>query len=83
MNIELEQIQCFFGWSAIINMIMLMIIFLLLTVFKTFVLNIHAKLFKIEKETLPHYYFSYLALYKLLNFFFNIVPFIALKLVTN
>ncbi|WP_078459044.1 DUF6868 family protein [Solemya velum gill symbiont] len=42
--------------------------------------GIHSKLFGVQKEGLDAMYFNFLANYKLAIFIFNLVPYLALKI---
>lgn len=78
---DINNLITFFGWMTLINIIILFLSFIILVVMKKSILNIHAKLFNIKKEKLNEIYLKFLSNYKILIIFFNLVPYIALKLI--
>jgi len=76
---SIESITSFLGWCTVVNVGVLILSSALLIAFKHTIINIHSKLFELEKEHLPLAYFHYLANYKVAIFILNIVPYIALK----
>lgn len=77
----MEQITVFLGWSTLINICLLMVSFLMLTVFRGPILRVHGVIFGLSPEQLMPKYLSFIALYKVLIVFFNLVPWIVLKTV--
>lgn len=77
---NLNEITEFFAWCSLINISILCFTTLFITLFKNFVVNVHAKMFSIDSSQLPKLYFKYLANYKVAILIFNLVPYIALKL---
>ena len=78
---DIEQITAFFGWCSVINIGVLVFTTLFLILAKGLVSGVHAKLFGLEEKNLSGIYFTYLANYKIAILMFNIVPYIALKLI--
>lgn len=70
----------FLGWSTLINFTFLLITTLAIMFFKESIIKIHSELFNLNKEDLGRAYFNYIALYKILIIVFNLVPYIALKI---
>jgi len=77
----IHELTLFFGWSALINITILAISTLFISLFKEPIINIHSKLLGINASELPVLYFKYLANYKIIILVFNVVPYIALKLI--
>lgn len=77
---DVNEITVFFGWCTVLNMSLLAFAALFITVFKSFAIGIHSKLLGINASELPKLYFKYLANYKIGILIFNLVPYIALKL---
>ncbi|RUO44273.1 hypothetical protein CWE15_03640 [Aliidiomarina taiwanensis] len=69
------------GWCSLINIAILLLAFLMVTTLRETVMGIHSKLTGVSKEHLPVLYFQYLGQYKLLIVVFNLVPYLALKLI--
>jgi hypothetical protein len=79
MNITAAK--SFFLWSAILNVAVLMVAFLVCVVFGDFDYRMSSKWFSISRETFDIVIFSFVALYKLFIWTFNIVPYIALVII--
>lgn len=79
---DIHQITNFVGWCAVINMFFLTLATLFLYYFRSEVINIHYRLTGIKKDTLTTLYFTYLGNYKISIFMFNVVPYLALKIMT-
>ena len=78
MNIEI--LTQFFGWCLAINFAILMFSTAMILVARDKVRGIHSRMFGLSKEKIYQEYFSYLATYKVALIVFNLVPYIALKL---
>jgi hypothetical protein len=76
---SLNTITAFLGWCTVINFAILIIATIGLVTMRGFVSRIHASLFFMEQADLDRAYFQYLANYKIMIFIFNLVPYIALK----
>jgi hypothetical protein len=76
----LNQIMTFLGWCSVINIGVLVFSAVFLFIFKDFAINIHSKITGVSSSKLPTLYFSYMANYKIGILIFNLVPYIALKL---
>jgi hypothetical protein len=70
----------FFGWATLINMALLLIAVLAITFLRCPIAKIHSRLFGMSEAELAPLYFQYLANYKLLVIIFNLVPYVALKI---
>lgn len=79
--INLESLTEFLGWCTVINYgLLLFSTGMLVTSVGDWARGIHQKLFKIPEQNLDELYFNYLGNYKLAIFVFNLVPYIALKI---
>ncbi len=72
----------FFGWCTVINFGLLMISFLFVAAARSWVTGLHSKLFGVPEAELPMVYFRYLAWYKIGILLFNLVPWVALKIMS-
>lgn len=77
----LDTLTTLFGWMTVIHIGLLMISTLMLTLFRQTILHIHSKVTGLEAGTLMPAYLYFLAFYKVLIVVFNLVPYLALKLV--
>ena len=77
MNIE--TLQTFLGWNLVIHLGMLLLVVVLLTLGKGWVVNMHQKFFDLSKEQLSCSYFNFIAIYKLLLMVFVVVPYVVIR----
>ena len=78
--LTIETITTFLGWCAILNIGVLTLSSIILTTSPNFISGIHQKMFGFDQALLAKTYIHYLAFYKIIIIVFNIVPYIALKL---
>ncbi|MDF1756050.1 MAG: hypothetical protein P1U89_24895 [Verrucomicrobiales bacterium] len=79
----METITTLLGWCLIINMGILITSTIAMIAMRGAIKNIHGKLFAISEADLSKAYFQYLANYKILVIVFNLVPYLALKIMGN
>lgn len=80
--ITIDGLTTFFGWCSAINIGVLLFSSIVLLALKTPISNIHGKMFGIDKVSLSTIYFVYLGNYKIAIFIFNLVPYLALKVMS-
>jgi len=68
------------GWSSIINICMLIAASLAVMLMRDSMIKLHGKMFGLDTTDLTRAYFQYIAQYKIVILVFNIVPYIALKI---
>lgn len=78
---KIELIREFLGWCSIINIGLISFSTISIFFFQDLVSRIHSKMFNLEKADLSRLYFRFLAEYKILIIMFNIVPYLALKII--
>ena len=78
----ISELTEFMGCSSVINICLLTATTLAVILMCESITKLHAKMFGIDAEELPRVYFQYIAQYKLAIIIFNIVPYIALKIMT-
>jgi len=81
MNIE--TLTVFLGWCSVINIGMLTITAILLIIMKGPISHLHSKMFGVSETEIISEYFKYLGNYKIGIIIFNIVPYIALKIMVS
>jgi hypothetical protein len=79
---SIETLTTFFGWCTVINFGILLFGTLALMLMQDSIMSIHTKLFGFSNEDLSRAYFQYLAQYKIFIIVFNLVPYIALEIMT-
>jgi len=79
MNIQL--LKRFFLWCTIINVALLTLSTLICIYAPDWLYSMHGNWFSIPRETLNIIMYSYLGLFKIFIYIFNIVPLIALLII--
>lgn len=79
----LEQIRDFLMWCSIINVVLMIIMFVLLAFARGWVYRKHSKFFPITESQFNAIAYSFLGLYKLFVYMFNIIPYVAVCIIMN
>lgn len=79
---SIEQLMVFFAWCTLLNFAVLIFATVSLFVFRSFVTEIHSRLFGLNEAELAKIYLKYLAYYKIAIFVFNLVPYLALRIMS-
>lgn len=69
------------GWCCLINMGLLLWWFLIILLARNWVYRIHGKWFKLSEESFDAIHYSGIAFFKITIFVFNIVPYVALRII--
>lgn len=77
---NIETVTEFLGWCTLINIALLVFSSLFVVLFNSFAVKIHTKLFHVDAQFINQEYFKYLGHFKIFLIIFNIVPYIALKI---
>ena len=77
----LENITAILGWTAVVNIAILMVTSISLVSMRGFITGVHSRMFGLEEKDLGRAYFQYLAQYKIAIIVLNIAPYIALRIV--
>jgi hypothetical protein len=77
---DTDTLTTFLGWCSVINIGFLILALVLWVPLKNSVSKFGASLFDVTEEDIKRIFLRKLMLYRLLFFFFNIVPYVALKL---
>lgn len=77
---SIDSLTSFLGWMAFINLGLMLTTLLGILRMKKQAVAIHRRLFGLNSQDLSRAYFAYLAQYKLLVLVFNIVPYLALRI---
>ena len=80
--IAIDTLTTFLGWCSVINIGVLVLSTIILIIMREPVSSIHSRLFGLNQAELPATYFQYLGNYKVAIFIFNLVPYIALKIMS-
>ncbi len=76
----IAELTIFFGWMSVINISLLLFYVLILMTCRCCIESIHSKLFGVSKDVLPSIYMEFLGRYKILIIFFNLAPYLALRI---
>jgi hypothetical protein len=74
---DIIVVKTFFMWCTIINVLLLIISFLICAFAGDWVYGMHSKWFPISREAFNVAIYSFIGLYKIFIWVFNIVPWIA------
>ncbi|MGD8786236.1 MAG: hypothetical protein PVJ60_02335 [Phycisphaerales bacterium] len=77
----IESIKAFFMWCTILNLVLLVFSSLILMFAKDWAYRMHSKFFPISREAFNVAIYSFLGLYKIFVFVFNVIPYIALVII--
>lgn len=80
--IDINQLTTFFGWCTAINIAFYGFSALAIIVFKDLTTALHSKIIGLPTKALPALYFKFLGTYKICIITFNLVPYIALNLMS-
>lgn len=79
---SIESLTTFLGWCSVINIAILLFSTLMMIIMRDLAVKIHSGLFRVAPEALPMTYLQYLGNYKIAIIILNIVPYIALRIMT-
>ena len=80
---NLQTLTTFLGWCSVINVIVLLVASLMLMLMRNFVAGIHGRMFGVSTEDISLAYVHYLANYKIAIIMLNIVPYVALRIMSH
>ncbi len=78
----LSTLRDFFFWNMVLNMSLLLFSFVMILFLRKWAHKVHGSLFKMSDAQLDAVWYSILVGYKILVFAFNIVPYVALRIMT-
>lgn len=76
-------VSTFLGWCTVLNIVLFSYMAVMLIAFNAPIKRLHSRIMLIPKEQLNGFYFSFLAHYKLAILLFNLVPYCALKIMSQ
>jgi hypothetical protein len=76
----MDPLLDFLFWSAVINLGLLLISFLAFTLGRDFIYKFHGKWYDIKKDEFNAVIYSGMLFYKICILFFNIVPYVVLRI---
>ncbi len=78
----IEILSRILGWATIINLSIITLWFCVFTFYHDAVFRLHSKWFKLSEEKFDTIHYAGMAFYKLATYLFNLVPYLAIKIVT-
>ena len=76
---DITQLTTFFGWTAFINIALLVFTTIILIAFKGSIAKLHSSMFSVDEDKLYQSYLNFIACYKVVIIVLSIVPYLALK----
>ena len=77
----LENLREFLLWCMVINVGLLIFSSLMILALRNWVYPLHAKMFRLPEEKIASANYKFIAFYKILIIVFNVVPYIALRII--
>lgn len=79
---DMTTVTAFFGWCTVINAALLIFSVIWLATFRDFTKSLHSTLLGVDEDKLDIIYFQYLGNYKIAIIVLNLVPYIALRIMS-
>lgn len=80
---NMQQLQEFFGWCAVFNFALLFFWFLMMASAGGIVHRLHGRWFHMPRERFDEIHYAGMAFYKLLVIVFNVMPWLALRVMAG
>lgn len=80
---DFKNLKSFLMWCTIINLVLLALTAIIGIIGLDFVYSVHGKLFQIPRETFSVVYYSFFGFYKIVWLVFNVVPYIAVLIISK
>ena len=77
----LEIIRDFLAWCSVMNIILLLLWFIIFALARDWIYRLHSKWYKLSQDAFNTIHYCGIAFFKMLIFVFNIVPYLALRIV--
>ena len=78
----IETWSSLLGWATIINLSIITVWFCVFVFYYDAIFKLHSKWFKLSEEKFDTIHYAGMAFYKLATYLFNLVPYLAIKIVT-
>lgn len=77
----LEVIRDVLGWCAILNLVLLLYWFVMIAFARGWVYRMHSRWYPVSEERFGAIHYQGMMYFKIAVFFFNVVPYLALRIV--
>ena len=78
----IEAVTAFFGWTTVINFVLLFVSSIMVITIRGTISKIHGRMFGLETADLSRAYFQYIAQYKIAIIVLSLTPYIALRIMS-
>lgn len=78
----IEMMRQFFGWITLINLVLFIFTAVMCMTMRGLIQRMHGKMFGLSDEAINAFLYGYLGIYKIVFITFNLVPWIALTIMT-
>jgi hypothetical protein len=78
----MEALRAFFGWMTLINLGIFILSTVLCIALRRIIQCMHGRMFGLEAGSINAFLYGYIGLYKILFIVFNLVPWIALVIMS-
>jgi hypothetical protein len=78
---DIRTLTEFFKWCTIINVAVFIFSTIMIIAVPDFIYNAHGQMFNMPREAFDVVIYSFLGLYKIVILVFNLVPYVALRIV--
>lgn len=82
LNVNLDTLENILFWCMLINLSIMTLTFIAVISFRPLILKIHSKLFSVPEAFVNQFIYTSLGLYKLLTFFFVVIPWVAMRIIS-
>jgi hypothetical protein len=82
-NMNIEMVKEGLLWCSVINIAGLLLWGIMFALLHDWIYKVHSKWFKFSVSTFDSVHYAGMAFYKLLIFVFNLVPYVALLIITK
>jgi len=79
----IDQVREMLGWCTLINVGLMIFSFVILCAMRSFVYKMHTRWFPMSEHTFNAIVYSYLGVYKIMIIVFNLVPWLALVIISQ
>ena len=79
---DIQTLNSFLMWCTILNFVLMSFSFLICVFAGDWVYRLHCKWFSLPRESFNVMLYAFISFYKFMFFFFNVIPYVALRLVT-
>lgn len=80
---SIDTVCEFLGWCSVISIGVMTFQSLAILSLRGWITSLHARMFQLDEDSLRRSYFQYLAHFKIAFIVFNLIPYIALKIMTG